>query len=210
MEENRLTTMAIGYDEKLFNRLYKETEPLRRKLAGQIDARRFGLFYDDILSMFDIKFIFAFNKHWQRKDPPEKIKAIILNSLANFKCRILKAAYTHKFSQSITSLDGMLGDYEDLFPDNSPQENTQLDKALKFMKNNLSENAFTLLEIQLNPPPFILNKINVSKDKPLQKIPDHLILDYFGLGCNNNSQKYLGRLKKEIRNAVHYARISLS
>lgn len=208
MEESRLKPMAVGYDEKLFNQIYKETEPLRRKLAGQIDARRFGLFYDDILSFFDIKVIFVFNKHWLKGDPPQKIKACILNALSNFKCRILRQAYTLKYSQSILSLDELINKED--WKDDSHEKDEYYEKMMSFMQNHLSDNAYVLLEIQLNPPPFILKKINPGKDKPLQKIPDHILLEYFDLGSSENAYRYLNKLKKEIRNAINLAKSSLN
>lgn len=207
MEESRLKPMAEGYDEQLFNQFYKESEPLRKKLASQIDARRFGLFYEDVLSFFDVKFIFVFNKHWQKGDPPQKIKACILNALQNFKYRVLRSAYTLKYSQSVINLEEAL--VEDKLIDDTHEKDFYYSKMMDFMKNHLSDNAYLLLEVQLNPPPYILNKINPGKDKPLQKIPDHVLLEYFDLGLGNNSHKYLNKLKKEIKKAVSYAKSSI-
>lgn len=212
MEENRLQPMVEGYDEKLFNKLYQETEPLRRKLAGQIDARRFGLFYDDILSFFDVKFIFCFNKHYN--EPPNKLKAFLLNSLSNFKNRILRNAYTVKNSQNIVSFDTLVNidDSFHLEPDyvSPTPRDYYYEKMMHFMKHHLSDNAYLLLEVQLNPPPYILKRINKSPDSNLQKIPDLVLLKYFGLGKSENAHRYLNKLKKEIRSAVQYAKTQLN
>ena len=206
MEESRLKPMAEGYDEKLFNRLYSEVMPLKRKLAGQIDHHRFGLTYEDILSFFDIKITYVFNKHYN--EPPEKIKAYLLNAIRNFKCRILRAAYTKKYSQSIIGIDEAF----DIKDDNDNNDTYQFykDRLMEFMKDNLSSNALLILEIQLNPPPFILDKINTNKNKPLQKIPDQVILEYLDLGQSNNAYKYLNHLKKEIKQVINFAKSSLN
>ena len=68
MELHRLKPMESGYDSSLFNKLYKETAPLRKSLARQIDSRRFGVSDDVILSWFDDKFMFVFNKHFKDKE----------------------------------------------------------------------------------------------------------------------------------------------
>lgn len=77
------------------------------------------------------------------------------------------------------------------------------------MKEHLSENAYILLDLQLNPTPYILQRINPDKDSNLQKIPDELLLEYFDLGFSAKSFKYLTHLKKEIRNAIKYAQQKL-
>lgn len=202
MEENRLKPMAVGYDEKLFNTLYKEITPLKRKLAHQIDCRRFGVPYEDILSFFDIKFLFCFNKH--HNEPPEKLKAYLINSLQRFRYRIMRAAYTQKYSQSIVSLE----DSPEL--DISYDENDRdyyYEQLMVFMEENISPNALLILQIQLNPPPFIIERINIDKDKPLQKIPDSLLLEYLSLGSGDNAMRYLKKLKKEIKEAIHSAKL---
>jgi hypothetical protein len=206
LEVSRLKPMAPDYDEQLFNRLYSETKPLRIKLAKGIDCRRFGLFFDDILSFFDVKFIFVFNKHYN--EPPEKLKAFIINALTNFKQRILRAAYTMKFSQNIVSFEEICTN-EDFVEEKSYRDH-YYEKMMTFMRCKLSDNAYTLLEVQLNPPPYILRKINPGKDKGLQKIPDHVLLEYFDLGQGVNAYKLLGRLRKEIRQAIHQAKAELN
>jgi len=205
MEENRLKPMPADYDEQLFNRLYQETLPLRRVLARQIDSRRFGLAFEDILSFFDSKFIYVFSKHY--KEDPNKLKAFLINSLKNFKCRILKSAYTHKYSQSIISLDVLVVEQPDIIADEvSNTKDFYYEKLMAFMKEHLSDNALLILELQINPPPYIIQKINIDKSKNLQKVPDQVILEYLDMGQSDNAYKYIKKLRKEIRNAVNYAK----
>lgn len=214
MEENRLTPMVAGYDEKMFNRLYARTEGLRKKLTSGIDHRKFGLQYEDILSFFDTKFLFVFNKYCM-VHTEEVLLGHIINALQFFQCRIMRATYTQKFSQSITSLDTVFNpdsgeewnyDLVD-HPKQHSNDNYYYTVFMDFMKKHLSLNAFTLLELQLNPPPYILTRMNTSVDCNIRKIPDHLILDYFDLGDSGKAVKFLGALKKEIRKAVNYAQL---
>ncbi len=88
MEIHRLTPMKDGYSEVLFNKIYSETHNLRKSLANQIDPRRYGVSPDIILSWFDDKFIFVFNKHFSDKNP-DILKGFIINSLKTFKYTFL-------------------------------------------------------------------------------------------------------------------------
>lgn len=207
LELNRLKAMPEIYDKKLFNYLYSKTSNLRNKLARQIDCRRFGVEYEDILSSFDIKFIFVFNKF--HKEPEEILLGMMLNSLKNFKCRILRSAYTNKFSQNILRVDDILTKDDHLSEDHPHYSNKHDYQAqlMQFMKTHLSMNAYTVFEVKLNPPPYMHCRLNTHQNANLQKIPDQLILEYFDLGESEKAYKYLDTLKKEIRNTINFAKI---
>lgn len=196
MEIHRLTTMKEGYSETLFNKLYQETFNLRRSLASQIDHRRYGVSHDIVLSWFDDKFIFVFNKHFNNKEPGI-LKGFIINALKTFKFRILRKAYTKEsdFYSSTIQLEGEQN-LINIIPDNNIEdtESIFLKYAIKFMKENLDDDAKLIFDIQLNPPPFILNRIN----KHSSKIPNDLILEFIGIESNNSSKKYISHLKQQI------------
>lgn len=197
-----------NYDEKLFNKLYGKTEGLRKKLASQIDPHRFGLQYEDILSFFDTKFIFTFHKYHEKFEE-DVLLGHLINSLSFFKCRILRAAYTEKFSQSFINEEAVI-EVEHRLVDYQPVEsnaNIYYEKLMNFMKANLSDNAFIIFEAQLNPPHYIISRINTQPDANLRKIPDQLFLEYFGLGNSDKSYKFLNAIRKEIRNATNYAKM---
>ena len=101
MESHRLKPMVDGYDEKLFNKIYQDTELLRKKLTYQIDARKFGFDQNEIYSWFNVKLIFTFNRYYN-ESTPEILKAKIINSLQNFKNRIIKLSYSLKNSVNNT------------------------------------------------------------------------------------------------------------
>ena len=197
MELHRLKTMNPEYDSKLFNQLYKDTELLRKSLANQIDCRRYGVTRDIILSWFDDKFIFVFNKHCIDKDP-EVLKGFIINSLQLFKNRILRKAYSREadLHTSTFELDGE-SELINIIPIENEMycEDLFLQLALSFMKEKLSDDAYFLFNLELNPPPYIINKISNAQ----AKVPSRVFAEYMDLGINNKAIKYINQLRKEIR-----------
>lgn len=211
MEENRLKPMVEGYSPVIFNDLYQQTSALRKKLASQIDCSRFGVDYPEILSWFDVKFIFVFNKYYrQHEKNPEVLKGHLIKGLQFFKCRILRVAYSQKSLAIMKTIE--LNDYEE-FENVFIEEPTEMNSsnyhlynlAIKFMKENLSDNAFELLNIQLNPPPYILSKLEAEGIENYNKIPNSIIADYFELGNDDKVIKYINTLKKEIKDITKKA-----
>lgn len=203
MEIHRLKPMKDGYPEELFNRLYKETTPLRKSLANQIDCRRYGVSRDIILSWFDDKFIFVFNKHFDNKDP-DILKGFIINALKTFKYRILRKAYNGEglYYSSLVELEGE-SELINIIPSTQEMltEDVFLNFAKAFMEKKLSENAYLLLELQLSPPPYIIDRLKNSNSR----IPNKLIAEYLGLNPDNNTERYIKNLKKEISKAIKSA-----
>lgn len=204
MEENRLTPMG-DYDPQLFNDLYKATDGLRRKLAYQIDARRFGVDYREILSWFDVKFIFVFNKYFKDKEP-EELKAHLIKSLQFFKNRILRKGY------SKSNIHNSMIDIEEVYSLKETQVEYEYDErefflklVMEFMDESLSEEAYRVLEIELNPPLFILSELSRSQHST-SKIPSSMIADYLGWGLSREAICKVDSLRREIKNAITYAR----
>lgn len=204
MELHRLKTMKDGYNEKLFNRLYKETKSLRKNLAYQIDSRRYGVTPDIVESWFTDKFIFVFNKHFDNKDP-EVLKGFIINSLKMFKYRILRKAYGEEgeFHQSLIELEGE-SSLINIIPDDSipSTEDTFYELVYEFMKSRLSDDAWLLFQLQLNPPPFISHRLN----KHNSRINIEIILEYLNLDYSEENERFIKRLRKEINNTIKIAR----
>jgi hypothetical protein len=177
MEIHRLTNMKEGYSVELFNKLYKETEQLRKSLAYNIDPRYYGVSKDIIVSWFDDKFIHVFNKHCDNKDP-DVLKGFIINSLQTFKYRILRKAYSKEgdFYNSAIELEGE-SNLINYLPDKEDNTNSEIffNLVLEFFKKELSDDAYLLLQLQLNPPPYLLSRIKKSNSN----IPIKLILEFF-------------------------------
>jgi len=201
MELHRLSTMK-PHDPKLFNELYKKTERLRKSLVYQIDASRFGVTQDEVLSWFDDKFLFVFNKYVDKKNP-DILLGFLINSLKVFKLKILRRSYQDNNSVNLNSIS-----IEDLavfnITDQTEENNKELllNVVMEFMQNNLSEGAYELLQLQLNPPLYITSKLS----KPNIKIPPKLILEFTGLEVTFENMDVINSLRREIHQAVETAR----
>lgn len=210
MENHRLKPMVDGYDVKVFNQLYKNTERLRKKLAFEIDPRRFGVDYKLILSWFDDKFIYAFNRYYETKDP-ETLKGYIINSLKTFKYRILKEAYAPKNLQYRNAIDITSDDYfehlihEPKFEEDS-EESALLQIARDFIRTHISDDAYLIFEIQLCPPIYILDRIDSESKRARNNLPNDVIADYLGLPICEKVLNYIQELKREINQAISEAR----
>jgi hypothetical protein len=205
MEIHRLTTMKKNYDEKLFNKLYKETESLRISLANQINPQNFGVSRDIILSWFDDKFIFVFNKHFGDKDP-DVLKGFLINSLKTFKFRVLRKAYTEK-AEWLSSTVELEGESEliNIIPSTSEmtEDNLFMELAQEFMKKSLTDDAFLLFELEVNPPHYILSRLA----KCNSHIPSKLFAEYLDLGSSNKAIRYINELRKEVKTNIKKARV---
>lgn len=204
MEESRLKTMPAVYDRQLFNDLYKQTNALKRKLASGIDLRRFnGIEYDDLLSWFDIKFIFVFNKYHD-KVPENILLGTIINSLKMFKCRILRKAYTVQFSQSIIGMDYV--DHEIIAEEETSYHEHYRGLLNDFMEKHLSPDALLLHDLTMNPPPYVLRRLNELEIDNQNKLPIDLILEYFDLSSTPNSIRFIEKLQSEIKEVIKLAK----
>lgn len=211
MEEHRLKPMKEGYDENLFNQLYRDTSGLRKALAYQIDSRRFGVDYNEILSWFDVKFIFAFNKYYGEMSN-DMLRGHIINSLKTFKYRIMKEAYLKKNEQYQNRLS--IDDtevFENLISQKETGEeeaqNKLLSEALTYLKTSISDDAYFILELQLDPPQYILNKLEDLDNPKVSSIPNEILADYLGLIPNTKVISYIKDLKREIKFGIESARV---
>lgn len=204
MEENRLKPMG-DYDHGVFTRIYHNINNLKRKLARGIDHRRFGVDQEEIISWFDVKFLYTFNKYHDKMDE-NLLQGYIIKSLQLFKFRILRNAYTYKYSQSMVPVEDYTEleeyDVEEIEPSKKEE---LLSLAMDYMKSILSDNAYLVLEIKLNPPPYITSKLANRKSNNT-KIPHSLIADYLGLGDSVNGIKLIKTYLSEIDEAMDKAR----
>lgn len=200
-EAHRLTPMPVNYDTALFNQLYKETRELRHKLAFGIDCRKFGVDYKEVLSWFDVKFLYAFNKYY---DNP-MLKGYIIRALQTYKMRIVKNSYLNK-----NSLNNSI-DIDEVYDLEIPEENNELSQKenliqviRKYYKDRLSPEAYLLWDVELNPPHYLLKHYE-GRDR-LTKPTDEMILDYFSCEVCEETLDYLRKLRREIREITSRAK----
>jgi hypothetical protein len=203
MEEHRLTPMKEEFNNEVFMNIYKNTQSLKRKLAHQIDCRRLGVDYEEILSWFDVKIIFIFNRYCDKHDE-EVLKGHIISGLQFFKQRILRSIYSQKNQINDTIDISEAYGYKELeFEDEPIDENSIfLDTCMNFMKDNLSEQAYEVLKLELNPPPFILNKLSKHNKATTSKIPSEIIADFFGMDTSKESIKIINCYRREIKQMI--------
>lgn len=195
-ELHRLKPMQ-DYNAELFNKLYKNMKPLIKKLARNVDAKRFNVTPDIIQSYFCDKFLFVFNKYQAEYDE-ERLKATILSSLSTFKNRLLRNAYTEQaeYNQSLAKLDDLFDDSKELM-DNSEEERLKeerLEMLYAYMKKNLSPDAYLIFEAQLNPPPFIAEQLKTSHSK----VSTVLLLDFFEIPRTKTNSNWISDIRKDI------------
>jgi len=187
-----------SYDRILFNRIYKETEPLRKKLSYQIDARRIGVDHNQIMSYFDDKFLLAYQKYVGKYTEPV-LKGHILSALSNFKNRLCRYSYTQKMG---IYRDAISMDFLNLenVPDQKLDDSLYITLVTEFFKEKLTQDAYLIFDIQTNPPLYI-----TSKTSNIYNIPSKLICDFLGLESTQATIKYVNSLKNEIKGVKEMA-----
>jgi len=207
MEHHRLVPMKPGYNPALFEELYERTKPLRRKLAFEIDARKFGVDYLEILSWFDVKFIYTFNKYFDSE--PKRLLGYIINSLTTYKYRVMRSSYQIKYHNHASMLDiTELYDHSSIVDDTSDDSGRQddLNRLSLFMRQTLHDDALLIFELETCPPPYILEQLKDLGKKENSKIPHELIADYLGYPDSVKFITYVSELRRDIRIALSMAK----
>lgn len=205
LETNRLKPMVENYDPLKFKRLYALTENLRRKLASEIDHRRFGVDQEELKSWFTEKFIYAYNKYCHQYDE-DTLLGHMIRAMQFMKCRILRAAYQPKYSQSIVEYLPNQVNEESCSPYDEDTREHYYNALCKFLQGRICDNAYMLFQLQINPPIYIIHEMKAKGLENIHKIPDEIICNYFNLGFDNSSIKLLKSLRKEIHTACELAK----
>lgn len=207
-ELHRLKPMKEGYDESMFNRLYKICIPVINNLTRQIDYKRLGLTPDLIKSYFLDKMVYVFNKYYGVVSE-EHLKADILRSLFTYKNKLLRSAYGDKavINKGMSSLDELYDNSKEFYDDTEEEEfkSDLIDKVNTYMKNHLSLDAQLVYEVLTTPPPFIKERTKTNS-----KITNLLLVEFFDLPKSRKSTKYISDLKSDISYWIKRAHIDLS
>jgi len=206
-ELHRLKVME-DYDEVLFNRLYRNMKPLVKRLAKNVDARRFNVPNDVIQSYFWDKFLYVFNKY-QSEYEEERLRATLISSLMTFKNRLLRKAYTgqSEYYQALTSFEDLFDDSKEIIDDNTEKEGLldRTNQLYAYMKMKLSPDAYLLFEVQNDTPGFIKSLLKTDNSK----ISTMMLLDYFDLPRTKSYANFISRLRKEIEINIEKAKAEL-
>lgn len=207
-ELHRLKDFNQSYDVELFNKLYKNMKPLMKRLAKQVDAKRFNVTPDIILSYFSDKFIYVFNKYQAEYDE-EHLKAALLSSLTTFKNRLLRNAYTEQaeYNQQISNLEDLFDDSKELIDDSEETslKEKQLNILYNYMKDKLDPDAYLLFEIQMDPPEYIRERLKTDNSR----ISALLLLDFFELPRTKSNSNWIGEMRKDIDYWLERAKVDL-
>lgn len=194
MEDHRLQVMPENYSKSAFNKLFKETLPLRKKLSSEIDPSILGLSRDQVLSEFDMKLLFAFQKY-HNKYKYEVMKGHVIRALQMYKYRLIKISHNKKF-EVVKNTDS-IDDHRGLStPQEDREKQEKLDMVMAYMRKHLSADAYLVFCTDIEPPIYIKTKLEELNKKPHSKVPAGLIAEYFGWG---DDIKKVSRLRSEVK-----------
>lgn len=198
-ELHRLKPMQEGYDVALFEKLYRISRPVIRKLSRQIDLQKFNVTRDIIESYFWDKMLFIFNKYYGTCTE-DHLRARILGGLTTFKNHLLHSAYTERaeFNQSLHSFEDL---FEDSNRDTNGEEEPEVSKSDMFkmvydyMMKNLYPDAQLVFEALYSPPPFIREYPGYNDGN---RITNGMLMDFFNLPHDSKSEKYIKYLREDV------------
>ena len=78
-----------------------------------------------------------------------------------------------------------------------------LEVAMGFMKKRLSPDALLILDIELNPPAWVEDRVSSLETK----IPSRVIAEYLDLDDDPENIRYINELRKEIYKAIAEANL---
>lgn len=215
-ELHRLKTF-VNYDPESFNRLYSELKPLIKYLASQVNTRNLNVSRDIICSYFEDKFLYVYNKY-QAEYEYDKLKSTLIKSLKIFKNKLLTRAYSEEanFNLNTTRFEDLI--YDQVSGEDNPEDGERenpidledisedsddiLDKALRYIKNTLTEDEYLIFTIEMNPPEFFKKRIKKSHGK----LTAAHFIEFFELPANRKSKEVITRIRKHIKEVVKSAR----
>lgn len=197
--------MPADYDAETFNEMYVKCSAYMDKLARGINPRYFNVTDDIVRSWFDDKFIWIYTKYHNEMSD-KALLPHILKGLKTFQAHVMMKAYSEKADMNMRM---MSMDNEELWaphqleaiPDESKgfQDNDLVREVKARVKEILGNtDAYTLFEMQLNPPPMVLGDESGDQDSAWAK--------FFGLPLVEESFTYIHILKEEISRAISQIR----
>lgn len=163
--------------KEVFNQLLEDLHPLVISLSGTSNYKSLRFTQSDMVGFFNEKLLHVWMKYHE-KLPYQEVKAIAIASLYNLRTKLYK-----KYSREVS-----LPEQVDI-PEEAIEDST-IDYLAK-TKGLLKENQQFLLELLIDPPLFISEKITRGK-----RIPSNLILEYLGIPVDKQSVKKLNSFRR--------------
>jgi len=160
--------------------LLSEVTPLIKYLAGTSDYKKLRFTVSDIEGFLTEKLLNVWMKYSETL-PYAEVKAITIASLYNYRGKIYK-----KYSQEVS-----LGEEDVLFED-TPYEDL-LEQAVTYLRNDQA----LVLEIIVDPPLYIRDKVGKGS-----RIPSNLVLDYLDMPVNKKTVKKMNNFRRNIFNVL--------
>lgn len=212
MEAHRLKEMPSDYDQIMFDELFKMTEGLRVKIAGEINGNPMGYDRDDILAELNVKFIHAFCRYYDEYfDDADMLLAHIINSLRNYKNKLIRRVYYSQpaeMNKAVIDIDG-IDEPENIFVDvtEDPTDKLMIKAAMEYMYENLNHEAMLVFEIDTYPPEYIIEKLYATKHKNpnLNNIPAKYVAEYLGWDSDNGTS-YVLKLRRQYKLVMEMAK----
>lgn len=196
-------------DENKFNRLYKACTPIIKKLSNNIDTRKYGVSKDILQSYFTDKFMYVYNKYSEQYDE-ERLKYTLIKSLTQFRNKLLRSAYTKvgEFQSDISSFEDLYEGGKEWLDDSDETEYKEdlSNRFHQFMKDHLSPDEYLLFVTQLNPPPFLEEKMKESHGR----ISILAIIEFFELPKTIRANELVSSMRANINEVLQMASEQLS
>jgi len=208
-EIHRLDEIRPNFDISLFNDLYQRTASLRKTLSYQVDANKFGLDQQFIEDWFSDKFLYVFNKYFNKGESEDAILAKCINSMKMYKNKILNQVYRAGEEQlySHINLEDVSLSEVDLTTaiDNEVAENRELIIKLSkaFLEDRISREAYTYFKLVVDPPAILKEyDYSIGLTKRTTKIPLDLLSSLLDIGTKG-IEKSVKLLRREIKNELN-------
>ena len=207
-------------EEEQFERLYREARGYIRKLARNINCKKYRVSPDILVSYFEDKLLYVWDKYKDEYPDYNHLKSIVFKSLGVFKNKLLSKAYTKRaeFYDNLQSWDAMLyetvhenpymddEDSNDLITDIEDEVEEDKTSLLgyidEYLKEKLTIDEYLLLSIELDPPAYFLERMKT----PRSKVSSALLIEFFELPRTKGSVALISRMRKHIREVLQETR----
>jgi len=164
--------------KEVFNDLLEDLHPMIIDLSGTSDYKKLRFTQSDMVGFFNEKLLHVWMKYHE-VSPYEEVKAIAIASLYNLRAKLFR-----KYAREVSLPENL---------DVAEEASETTTDYLTLTKGVLKENQQFLLELLVDPPLYISEKVNMGK-----RIPSNVILDYLGIPITKKSVKTMNTFRRGI------------